>query len=104
MGVDYDAEGGIGIRITEEHLKILGWNEDYEFSVSEFLDENSPCEYITFGSCYSRSDSIEYAWIVDGRKYLDIVKNVNDFLSKLNSKGFNFTEDDLELIVELYVW
>ena len=101
MGVDYEASGGIGIRITEDHLKFLGLKEEY--SREEFLDNISPVEYTTFGSCYS-DNSLEHAWIVPGHKYTDVVKNIPDFLSKLNSKGFNFTEADLEVIVELYIW
>ena len=103
MGVDYDAAGGIGIRITPEILEKLGYNEEDDEGISEFLDNHKlGVLYTSYGDAYQ--GEFEYAWIVKCKKYLDVVKNIPEFLSKLNAVGFNFTEEDLEAIVEINIW
>jgi len=103
MGVDYNAAGGVGIRISDEILEKLGYNEEEDDSICDFLDNLSlKIPYTSFGDSYQ--EEYKYAWIIKGGKYLDVVKNIPEFLSKLNSKGFNFTEEDLEVIVEIHIW
>ena len=102
MGVDYDAVGGIGIRVTKERLQKLGYNED-DNDVSSFLDDVVGVTYSEYGSCYSEN-SLEYAWMVPGSKYLECVKNIPEFLKELNDKNLNVTEEDLEIIEEIFIW
>ena len=103
MGVDYDAVGGIGIRVTDEVLDALGYKDE---RVEDFLDDrlaNTSVSYIEFGSCYSK-DSIEYALVVEATKYSEIVKSVPKFLEDLRNLGLNCSESDLVIISELYEW
>lgn len=106
MGVDYSACGGIGIYVTEKMFETIKnkYNLSNDLSKEDILDESGVYVYTKYGSYYSK-DSIQYAFIIEGDTYLDIVKEVPNFLNSINSKlDLNLTEKDLILIVEGLIW
>lgn len=100
MGVDFDAEGGLGIRITKDILDKLHYDEAKE-DMEDFIEKQG-IPYIHFGSYYS--GEVDYAFVVEGETYKEIKANIPSFIGILQSKDIHITEDDLELIAELLIW
>lgn len=99
MGVDYDASGGIGIRITEEVLSILGYNSD-DISIDEFIDSFG-ITYTSYGNCYT--EEINYAWVMKERNFLKCIEQADDWINELNralNHKYSLNKEDLEVIVE----
>lgn len=107
MGVDYNGVGGIGIRLNEgmvlkaierEYFTEEDWEEDPIASVEVF-----GILYAQAGSAYSGKEW--FYLFVDGDNLEEVNANREDFLNKINNIfDLNYTEKDLKVISDLYIW
>lgn len=108
MGVDYEGIGGIGIKVNDELVaKIIDlgfftgedWSKDPQGCMSSL---NIP--YATAGAgSYGGED--RFYFTISAYTYKQVNENKDDFLHIINSTlQTEFTEDDLIVISDLYVW
>ncbi|QDB74096.1 hypothetical protein [Aeromonas phage 4L372D] len=107
MGVDYNGVGGIGVRLSPEMVKTAieknmfteeDWEEDPIASVEVFQ-----ILYAQAGSAYSGKEW--FYLFVDGNNLEEINNNSKDFLDKVNKMfDLKYTEKDLKVISDLYIW
>lgn len=107
MGVDYNGVGGIGVRLKAEMVQTAinknlfteeDWEEDSIASVEVF-----GVPYAQAGSAYSGKEW--FYLFVDGNNLEEVNSNSKSFLDKINELfDLNYTEKDLEVISDLYIW
>ena len=114
MGVDYDACGGVGFRVSKEQIlnatkKADMYCDDLSDDYPTMLDRifrqyRKDLCYISYGSCYS--GEIDYAVIIKSKNNtLGAVLEVKDkFVENFNSIfGTSYVDTDLEIIQELFI-
>ena len=104
MSVDFDAVGGVGIRVPESILEAVANDMDEELVSREDVMESMDVEYITYGNAYS--GVIHYAWVIpsDSMRYCEehVTEWIDDLNKKLGVCG-KYTTNDLEVITETYI-
>lgn len=106
MGVDYDRIGGIGIELTNDMMRSLCINSD--IPDEEWEDDPDYCldrlklNYERAGSEYS--GEIYYYLLVKGDTFIEVNKNIPEFIEKLDLFGIDVKVEDLKVISDLYIW
>lgn len=103
MSVEYEAVGGIGIRVPNSFLGAYIYKTDMD--ESDALNKIG-VTYITYGSAYVSGDT-KFAWVMPYDKYSECVEHANEWVNELNRKIGNngkYTKYDLEVISELFIY
>lgn len=110
MGIDYEASGGIGIRVSKNFFEEFRLNNQYYGSADncEIMDKIN-INWIQFGNCFN--GCMPYAWIISSdnfEKCINLAKewleSLNARLSELTSAWGNYRTEDLEVIYEILIW
>lgn len=106
MGIDHRGVGGIGIRVTEEHIRLAIAAE--LFTEDEWENDPGTCldtfglDYEEAGSAYS--GDLRYYFLVSGETYREIGYGSIVFLATLNKLGLHLTLDDLVVVSDYLVY
>jgi hypothetical protein len=109
------SECGIGIRLTEDMLCKIGFDEYLKTVLEEMEEKDDHNDYNKYdmlcdffnrfdlllnikGIGNSLSDTICYVLLITEKKYVYAIKKIPNFLAKLNAAGITCTENDLEII------
>ena len=107
MRLDYDGVGGVGIRVTNDHIQTM--IDKGLFSREEFEEDQSNCmdslgiPYSCAGSFYQENASYFY-FLVKGEILDDVIENKHEFIKSLSYIGINITDSDLIIISDLMIW
>ena len=106
----YRAIGGIGLRVTLDILKVIGYNEFIEGLnmkksdwIADFLCALECTEGGVNFDTYEYDGGSNYVWLVPGKTLIEVDENIPEFIESFKKLGHTVRREDLEVISELYI-
>lgn len=106
MGVDYTGVGGVGIELTDDHLKAVFASG--KFTEEEWEEDHYACleelgiEYAHAGNAYSGEECIYL--FVKGETLEEVYNNAPTFCEKLKEIGIELEPGKLGIIADMHIW